>query len=125
MWKSRSGLLQEVPFSGITAVVLGVAFMAGTFVLTDTLGNVFDDLFANTTKGVDAVVRAQLFSGGNNGGNNSTRPPVPESLVPTVQAVKGAVSGVIGFAIVAGKDGDFIQNQAPTLGTTWYPGTPR
>jgi putative ABC transport system permease protein len=31
------------------AVVLGVAFMAGTFVLTDTLGSVFDDLFAYTT----------------------------------------------------------------------------
>ena len=27
------------------AVVLGVAFMAGTFVLTDTLGHVFDNLF--------------------------------------------------------------------------------
>ena len=41
------------------AVVLGVAFMAGTFVLTDTLDNVFDDLFTNTTKGVDAVVASR------------------------------------------------------------------
>ena len=30
------------------AVVLGVAFMSGTFVLTDTLGSVFDNLFATT-----------------------------------------------------------------------------
>ena len=33
--------------STIVAIVLGVAFMAGTFVLTDTLGNVFDDLFGD------------------------------------------------------------------------------
>ena len=40
------------------AVVLGVAFMAGTFVLTDTLGNVFDELFADVNRGVDVGVRA-------------------------------------------------------------------
>jgi len=39
------------------SIVLGVAFMAGTFVLTDTLGGVFDGLFAKTTKGVDVVGR--------------------------------------------------------------------
>ena len=41
------------------AVVLGVAFMSGTFVLTDTLGSVFDKLFTDATKGVDADVRTQ------------------------------------------------------------------
>ena len=29
------------------AVLLGVAFMAGTLVLTDTIGQTFDDLFAD------------------------------------------------------------------------------
>jgi putative ABC transport system permease protein len=129
MWKvTFKGLFAKKFRLALTslAVVLGVAFMAGTFVLTDTLGNVFDDLFANTTKGVDAVVRARepFNAAGNNGGNNSTRPPVPESLVSTVQSVSGverAQGGVFGFALVAGKDGDFIQNQAPTFGTSWYP----
>ncbi|MSO78969.1 MAG: hypothetical protein EXQ79_05125 [Acidimicrobiia bacterium] len=41
------------------AVVLGVAFMAGTFVLTDTLGNVFDGLFADVNRGVDVAVRGR------------------------------------------------------------------
>ena len=44
------------------AVVLGVAFMSGTFVLTDTLGSVFDKLFTEATKGVDADVRARSAS---------------------------------------------------------------
>jgi putative ABC transport system permease protein len=106
------------------AVVLGVAFVSGTLVLTDTLGTVFDDLFANTTKGVDAVVRARKPYEETGQGATSTRPPVPESLVGTVRAVPGverAQGSVVGFALVEGKDGDSIQHQAPTLGTSWYP----
>ena len=109
------------------AVVLGVAFMAGTFVLTDTLGNVFDNLFANTTRGVDAVVRAkEPFKPSNEqGGGEVTRPPVPESLVDVVRGVDGVqrAQGNLqeGYALVTGKDGEAIVNQAPTLGVAWYP----
>src|SRR3954447_6089313 len=109
------------------AVVLGVAFMAGTFVLTDTLGNVFDDLFANTTRGVDAVVRAkEPFKPSNEqGGGEVTRPPVPDSLVDVVRGVDGVdlAQGNLqeGYALVTGKDGEAIVNQAPTLGVAWYP----
>ena len=42
------------------AVLLGVAFMAGTLVLTDTIGKTFDDLFADVNSGTDAYVRAEL-----------------------------------------------------------------
>jgi len=108
------------------AIVLGVAFMAGTFVLTDTLGSVFDNLFANTTKGVDAVVRAkEPFKASNQqGGGEQTRPPVPASLVDTVQDVKGvdlAQGNLLGYALVTGTDGEAIQNQAPTFGLPWFP----
>ena len=41
------------------AVMLGVAFMAGTLVLTDTMGKVFDDLFADVNAGTDAYVRGE------------------------------------------------------------------
>ncbi len=41
------------------AVTLGVAFMAGTLVLTDTIRATFDNLFADVYQGTDAVVRAQ------------------------------------------------------------------
>ena len=39
------------------AVVLGVAFMAGTQILTDTMGKTFDGLFESANEGVDVVVR--------------------------------------------------------------------
>ena len=38
------------------AVVLGVAFMAGTMVLTDTMNKTFGDLFSAANRGVDVVV---------------------------------------------------------------------
>src|SRR5215216_2766241 len=127
MWKvTLTGLLAKKFRLVLTslAVVLGVAFMAGTLVLTDTLGSVFDDLFANTTKGVDAVVRAPKPYEETGQSGTSTRPPVPASLARTVQGGDGvdrAQGSVTGFALVEGKDGETIQNQAPTLGASWYP----
>lgn len=109
------------------AIVLGVAFMAGTFVLTDTLGNVFDQLFANTTKGVDTVVRARepFESAIQQGGGEQTRPPVPASLVDVVRDVRGvdqAQGNLLGYALVTGRDGEAIINSgAPTLGLPWHP----
>ena len=39
------------------AVLLGVAFLAGTLVLTDTIGATFDTVLADANDGVDAYVR--------------------------------------------------------------------
>ena len=39
------------------AVVLGVAFMAGTFVLTDTIQRSFDHIFETANSGIDVVVQ--------------------------------------------------------------------
>ncbi|HZP29000.1 MAG TPA: FtsX-like permease family protein [Acidimicrobiia bacterium] len=110
------------------AVVLGVAFMAGTFVLTDTLGNVFDSLFAKASQGVDAVVRSrEPFKADTGPGSNNqqNRPPVPENLVDQVEQVKGVAraQGVIqGTALVFEKNQkDFVQHAAPTLGVAWFP----
>ncbi|HZY07429.1 MAG TPA: hypothetical protein VFE69_06770, partial [Ilumatobacteraceae bacterium] len=40
------------------AVMLGVAFMAGTLVLTATISKTFDGLFSEGYAGTDAYVRA-------------------------------------------------------------------
>ena len=127
MWRvTISGLMAKKLRLVLTsiAVVLGVAFMSGTFVLTDTLGSVFDKLFTDVTKGVDADVRArrELDSGR---GNFAPRNPVPESLVPVVEGAPGvkiAHGTVGGFAAVVGTDGDTVQNgNSPTNGFSWLP----
>ena len=108
------------------SIVLGVAFMAGTFVLTDTLGGVFDGLFAKTTKGVDVVVRSRLPYEASGPGSNQrdTRPPVPASVVDTVggiPGVEGVQGNLLGYALVIGTDGKEVGTQAPTFGLPWYP----
>jgi putative ABC transport system permease protein len=113
------------------AVVLGVAFMAGTFVLTDTLGNVFDALFTNATKGVDVVVRARepyQAASQAGGAQTETRPPVPDALVdeirrlPQVARAQGSLSDQ--YALVVGRDGKAVQHSkgAPTLALVWRSG---
>ena len=68
------------------AIVLGVTFISGTFVLTDTLHNTFSVLFGNVYQKIDFQVRgvAQLGSGA-----NATRNELPESLLATVRRVPG------------------------------------
>ena len=80
-WEHKRRLI-----STIVAIVLGVAFMAGTFVLTDTLDKVFDDLFAEGNANVDAQVQGPvLFSDPFSGGDQ--RELLDASLVDTVAAV--------------------------------------
>ena len=103
--------------------MLGVTFIAGTFVLTDTLHNTFDTLFGNIYQNIDFQVRgvAQFGSGG-----TATRNPVPESLLAKVEAVPGveAADG-LGDRVRAeyiAPDGKAISNGgAPTLGLSFDP----
>jgi putative ABC transport system permease protein len=106
------------------AVTLGVAFMAGTLVLTDTFGQTFNDLSAGVYKGTDAVVRATaVFNGPQFTGEQ--RPFVDASLASTLRRVPGvaaAEGSVGGYARLIGKDGKALGNPAngaPTLGMNW------
>ena len=128
MWEvTRKGLLAHKFRLLLTSIsiVLGVAFVAGTFVFTDTIGSVFDHLFTQTTSGTDAVVRAKLpFKVSNQGGPQQDRAPVPDSMVPLVRSAPGvadAQGSVNGLALVVGKDGKAVEGQAPTLGVSWGP----
>ncbi|MBK5307754.1 MAG: FtsX-like permease family protein [Frankiaceae bacterium] len=107
--------------SGV-AVVLGVAFVSGTFVLTDSMGRVFDDLFANVSKGTAVNVRG--VSGiGDSGGDTSGNEPVPQAVLDAVKKVDGvaeAVGEVAGYAQLVDKKGKAVTTGgAPTLGLDW------
>jgi hypothetical protein len=104
------------------AIVLGVTFISGTFVLTDTLHNTFTELFGNIYDKIDFQVRgvAQLGSGA-----NAARNELPESLLATVRAVPGVAAAegeVEGYAQFVAPDGKAIENGAePTLGVNFDP----
>jgi putative ABC transport system permease protein len=125
MWNvTIKGLLAHKLRLGLTAlaIVLGVTFISGTFVLTDTLHNTFSNLFGNIYAKVDFQVRgvAQLGSGG-----SAVRNELPESLLATVRGVPGvsaAEGQVTGYAQYIGRNGKAIQTGgAPTLGVSFDP----
>ena len=43
------------------AVLLGVMFVSGSFVLTDSLGRSFDNMFANSLSGTDVIITAEIL----------------------------------------------------------------
>ena len=84
------GLVAHKLRLGLTAlaVVLGVAFVAGTFVLTDTLASTFDNLFAEATSKLDVQIRSTRELSARDPGA-PTRGPVEASLLETVRKVEG------------------------------------
>jgi putative ABC transport system permease protein len=114
------------------AVVLGVMFMAGTFVLTDTIKHSINGLVNQGTAGKNVIVRgiSPFSSGGLSGsqdnlsGNN--RPLVPQSLlaavkgVPGVAIADGQVQGTVSIVDAKGKALG-PQGGAPTVALTWLP----
>ncbi len=57
-WKGLWAHKLRFALTGL-AVILGVAFMAGTQILTDTMGKTFDGIFEDANQGVDVVVRRE------------------------------------------------------------------
>ena len=72
------------------AVVIGVAFVAGTFIFTDTINESFDDLFKRVSKGVDVNVTAKQPVEGDFGGRIQPLPPGTLEKVEGAQGVEAA-----------------------------------
>jgi len=131
MWRATvRGILARKVRLALTAlaVLLGVAFVSGTYVLTDTLRGSFDLVFAETLSGVDVVVRTasadadiEVFGGGLLG--TSSRARVPDSVIDNVRGIDGVATAeglVRGYAQFVDRNGDAIHNgYAPTLGVSW------
>ncbi|MBA3489199.1 MAG: ABC transporter permease [Longispora sp.] len=105
------------------AVVLGVMFVSGAFVLTDTLGRTFDGLFSSIYQGVDVQVAGKTKE---NTGGPPTADPVPASLVETVLGIPGVdrAEGQVfaDGAKLIGKNGKLIAG-ANRFGASWTEGS--
>ncbi len=101
------------------AIILGTAFLSGTFIFSDTLNRTFDQLFSDVYKDVDAYVRSSNFVEVPFGGEQRARIPVSElDTVRRVPGVLDAVGDIGAFARIIGKDGKPLgsNNGAPTIG---------
>lgn len=126
MWTATiRGLLARRVRLALTAgaVVLGVAFVTGTYVVTDTLRASFSRAFAQSAAGVDLVVRSPAPPGAS---SRTARQRVPADLVGRVREVDGvgAATGLVtGSALFVGRDGRPLQgNGLPTIGFSWGDG---
>jgi putative ABC transport system permease protein len=70
------------------AIVLGVAMISGTYILTDTVQRAFNDLLVDSYAGTDAVVTGRGLDISIDG-EQPPPPPVDESLLDVVRGIDG------------------------------------
>jgi putative ABC transport system permease protein len=103
------------------AIILGVAMVSGTYVLTDTIDKAFDNIFSETYANTDAVVSGKAADISFQGDSAET-PPVDATLLekiralPNVEAATGIVVDDTNTKIIK-KDGEAVNtNGAPSFG---------
>ena len=105
------------------AIVLGVAMISGTYVLTDTIKSAFSTVFTTVYAKTDAVITGKSALGNSN--NNGLPPSFPESLLGRVQNLPGVASasgGIDDLAHLVGRDGKVISGHgAPGLAFSVHP----
>ena len=111
------GLLSRKLRSVLTgfAVVIGVAFVVGTLVFTDTIDASFKNLFERTQQGVDVAVEARQAVKS----DFSVPPTMPAETLDQVKATPGveiAEGGVSSDGTILDKQGEpVVSNGPPTL----------
>lgn len=102
------------------AIVIGVAFVAASFIFTDTINARFETLITDISAGVDVYVRPVPPETGNDLVEFGS---IPDEILAQVQAVPGvrvAEGAVAGYAQFVGADGDPVGGLGPpTLGFSW------
>ena len=124
------GLLGRKLRTALTAIaiVLGVAMVAGTFMLTDSINKAFDSIFTEVRKGSSAVISGKTAFDISSG-TGSTAPTLDASLLGTVRGlpeVEAAEGSVNGQAQLIGKNGKaIVYGGAPNLGFSIASGASR
>ena len=107
------------------AIVIGVAMVSGTFVLTDTIKAAFSTVFTTVYRNTDAVVTGKSAISSNDNGNAPTTPSLPASLLNKVRAlpqVAEASGSISDSAQLVGRDGKVISSGgAPGLAFSYSP----
>jgi putative ABC transport system permease protein len=118
------GLLGRKVRASLTAlaIVLGVAMVSGSFVLTDTISTAFTSIFSSSYEHTDAVVSGKKLVDYSSSGNATVSQQLLDQIrrQPYVASAAGAIADLNGDSTKAkliGKDGKAIDNNgAPTFG---------
>ncbi|MEU9200079.1 FtsX-like permease family protein [Streptomyces sp. NPDC048332] len=103
----------------VLAVMLGVAFVSGTLVFTDTLGNAFRNQSAKSYDDIAVAVTTRADQ------RDAKTAAIDAATLKKIQALDGVASAtgrVNGFAGVADPDGKLIGNGWSNTGSNFTPG---
>jgi putative ABC transport system permease protein len=122
------GLLGRKLRAALTAIaiVLGVAMVSGTYILTDTIKSAFTTVFNDVYRHTDAVITGRNAVSSNTTGGSAVLPPsLPAALLAQVRALPGvaAAAGTVNDeAGLVGHDGKVIaRGGAPGLAFSYDP----
>jgi putative ABC transport system permease protein len=109
------GLAQRKLRAFVTAlaVLLGVAFIAGSFVLTDTINRSFDDIFDEAYAGTDVAISSSTTGQG----DSPDLPAFPERYLDRVRQVDGVEKAAGGIFTTA----RFVDSEGDPLGNSFAP----
>ncbi|NEA00775.1 ABC transporter permease, partial [Streptomyces sp. SID10116] len=105
------------------AVILSVAFVAGSLIFSDTVTRTFDRLFASTSADVTVAPEEDLDEAVPSG----QTPTLPASLKERVAGVSGVADAHIDVSVdnitIVDRDNESVGSTtgAPTVATNWYP----
>ncbi|MES4906690.1 MULTISPECIES: ABC transporter permease [unclassified Streptomyces] len=108
----------------VLAVLLGVAFVSGTLVFTDTISSAYQKSSEKGFAGVDVAIKPDKAD--EDSGNPGAAPRLTERLLDQARQVPGAASAtgaVSGYTAVADKQGDLLGNGFANTGGNYYPGS--
>jgi putative ABC transport system permease protein len=109
------------------AIVLGVAMVSGTYVLTDSIKTAFGSIYTGVYRGTDAAITGKAAFDVS-GSQTTTTPSFDESLLARVKRLPGvgaAVGGVGGEAHLIQNGKSITFGGAPNLGFSVDPSQPQ
>jgi putative ABC transport system permease protein len=112
---SLRGLASRKLRTSVTAlaVLLGVAFIAGSYVLTDTINKSFDEIFDVAYAGTDVAVSSSTTAQG----DQTAPPPFPEHYLDAVRKVDGVEKAEGGiFSVIR-----FVDAKGDQLSSSFAP----
>lgn len=103
----------------VLAVVSGVAFVSGAFILTDGVKSSINGLFEELRGDIDLEVRTKIAFGDE---ARAVRDPVPISLIADIEAVSGVrrvEANLTREATIIDTDGEPLRTSGPSFGISW------
>jgi putative ABC transport system permease protein len=104
------------------AIALGVALMAGTYILTDTINSSFASIFSTANQGHDVVVTPHQALGRNR--QQAQTPPITDATLARVRSVSGvaqASGSIFSPAALLTDANRRLNTKAPSFITTVLP----